>query len=103
MDTEIVDYHGEAYSLHAFSHAPRSVMFSTHGNSSSSEHSSLQEMPVEFGVTNASVSDVSGPASQRISILMRCRGTNPTIEKFHSLRCLGLGLLVVSYVLIIYR
>jgi hypothetical protein len=57
MDTEIVDYQGDEYSLQTFCHAPNSVLFSMNNNSSSSEH--LQEM----GLTNTSVSDV-GPTSQ---------------------------------------
>jgi hypothetical protein len=69
MDTEIVDYHGQKYSLQTFCHAPNSVLFSMHGNSSSSEH--LQEM----GVTNTSesvpVSDVGPTSKENINLQQR--------------------------------
>lgn len=57
MDTEIVDYHGDEYSLQAFAPgpAPDSVLFSMHGNSSSSSSERLQEM----GIANNFVSGVA--------------------------------------------
>lgn len=57
MDTEIVDYHDEEYSLQAFppGPVPDSVLFSMHGNSSSSSSERLQEM----GVANHFVSGVA--------------------------------------------
>jgi hypothetical protein len=62
MDTEIVDYHGEAFSLQAFPPAPDSVLFSMHGNSSSSE---LQEMGVANGVRNTSQQNINLNMMQR--------------------------------------
>ena len=63
MDTEIVDYHGEEYSLQAFADDPDSVLFPMHDDSSSSER--LQEI----GVTNSSVAFVSR-FPNKISILI---------------------------------
>ena len=44
MDTEIINYHGEEYSLQLFSSNTDSMLFPMHGNSLSSEH--LQEIEV---------------------------------------------------------
>lgn len=63
MDTEIVDYNGQEFSLQAYPPDPDSVLFSMHGDSSSS--SSL-----EMGVANNFVSVVSGTLHNEISILI---------------------------------
>ena len=63
MDTEIVDYNGQEFSSQAYLQDPDSVLFSMHGDSSSS-------ISLEMGVANNFVSVVSGTLHNEISILI---------------------------------
>lgn len=73
---EIVDYHGEEFSLQAYPPAPDSVLFSLHGNCSSSER--LEEM----GVANNFVSGVE-PTSQRNINLNMMQRSQPPRQPYH--------------------
>jgi len=75
MDTEIIDYNGEAFSLQAHPSASDLVLFSMHGNSSSS--SSL-----EMGVANNFVSGVGNTLQRNINLNMMQR-TQPHQHPYH--------------------